>query len=49
MEDVKRGEFSKHEFAGYVGSLEKKEVFEYVGGEIAGQYALKEEFFNYFK
>lgn len=48
LPDVDRVGFSKHEFAGYIGSLTKKNVFEYIdtdsGEEYEGQYSLNQEF-----
>ena len=53
MGDAKRGEFSKHEFAGYVGSIFKKGAFEYLdntsGEDYEGQFALKEEIYEAYK
>lgn len=46
MADVDRGQYSKHEFAGYISALKKKEVFEYLSEDFGGQYALKQEYFN---
>lgn len=46
MEDVNRGKFSNHEFAGYISALSNKKVFDYLGGEIAGQFAIVDEIFN---
>lgn len=52
MGDVNRGEFSKHQFAGYISSLKEKGIFEYLdnmsGEEYEGQYAIKEYIMNQF-
>jgi DNA-binding LacI/PurR family transcriptional regulator len=46
--DVDRGEFSQHEFAGYISALKAKGVFKYLDteGDFDGQYAIKEEYLN---
>lgn len=48
MEDVERGKFTKHSFAGYVSQLKQKGCFEYIDSEFNGQYALKEEIISDF-
>ena len=44
MEDVNRGGFSKHEFAGYISQLRQKGYFDYLSDEFGGQFALREEY-----
>jgi hypothetical protein len=44
MEDVERGDFSKHEFAGYISALKAKGIFEYIDSSFNGQFAIKEEY-----
>lgn len=46
MEDVKRGEFTKAQFAGYVSQLSQKNIFGYINNTYNGQFAIRKEFFN---
>lgn len=46
MEDVSRCGLSKHQFAGYVGSLMKKGAIDYISEELSGQFALTIEAFD---
>lgn len=46
MEDVERGEFSKHEFAGYISSLKAKNIFKYIDHDLSGQFAINDEYFE---
>jgi hypothetical protein len=42
IEDTDRCGLSKHQFAGYIGQLAKKECFDYIDSETHGQFALRE-------
>ena len=44
MSDCSRGEFTKHQFAGYISSLKSKNVFEYLSNDFDGQFALNNDF-----
>ena len=51
LEEVDRGKFSKHEFAGYISALQKKGAFDYLDkttGDYKGQYAIHEYVINQF-
>ena len=53
IQDAYRGEFTKHEFAGYIGILSQKNCFDYIdtiSKEVyRGQFALKEDIYKQFK
>lgn len=52
MGHVDKGDFTKHQFAGYISSLKEKGAFEYLDNlsseEYEGQYAIKEYIMNQF-
>jgi len=53
IQDADRGDFTKHEFAGYIGCLQQKGCFDYIdtmSKEVyKGQFSLKEDMYNQYK